>query len=169
MNWRFMLGTIWVTLVTAMMLTACERHGAVGDLQDYLVKVKEAEKNKKRVSIIAELKPPKGSAYEAIDARSPFHTREVEKNQAVASNPLLAYPLSVLRFVGTLTQGDVTFAFIMTPDSMVYQVKAGDVIGDHQGKVVEVTSNRVNVMEQETEKGQAVMQRIVTLELKEGF
>lgn len=169
MNIRFIISTILMTIITAMMLSACERHGAISDLQEYLKKVKDTEAQKKRISIIAELKPPLATTYQVEGGRSPFSAVAIGNTEAIAANPLLAYPLTVLRFVGTLTQGSMTFAFIMTPDNMVYQVKEGDVIGDHQGKVVSILPNRLNVMEQESEKGTTVMQRIVTLELKEGL
>lgn len=168
MNSRFLISTLFMTVVTAMLLTACERHGAVTDLQEYVQKIKRDEAKKKRVSLIEELKPPIPATFKADNKRSPFSLTEIPADRTVAANPLLGYPLNVLKFVGTLSQGDKTFAFIMTPDNMVYQVKEGDMIGDHHGKVVDIKPNRLNVMEQETENGTA-MQRIVTLELKEGM
>ncbi len=91
----------------------------------------------------------------------------MEQGKDKHANPLQAYPLSVLRFIGTLSRGNIIFAFIMSPDQMVYQVKQGDMIGDRNGKIISIYPDRINVMEQDTTFGTQSVQRIVTLQLKE--
>ena len=73
----------------------------------------------------------------------------------------------MLRFVGTVTQNGDTVAFITAPDSRIYQIKVGDVIGDRQGKVVTIDADRISLIEQSAEDGPAGMKRVVTLKLKE--
>ncbi len=50
---------------------------------------------------------------------------------------------------------------------MVYQIKEGDFIGDRQGKVISIYQDRLNIMEQDAAYGKQMIQRIITLQLKE--
>jgi Tfp pilus assembly protein PilP len=73
----------------------------------------------------------------------------------------------VLRFVGTVTQNGSTIAFISAPDNKIYQIKAGDIIGDHDSEVTQIDSDRISMIEQYSENGSTPMKRVVTLQLKE--
>ena len=96
----------------------------------------EAKKQKDEPVSIAPLTSTK---YQAETLRSPFTTEEVTtKNKAIASNPLQSYPLSMLRFVGTLFYGTHVSAIMMTPDNKVYQVKQNDIVGDHDGIITNI-------------------------------
>lgn len=56
--------------------------------------------------------------------------------------PLEAYPLENLKFVGVLSKKNSIFATIQTPDNMVYQVKPGSHLGEKFGVVTALTENR---------------------------
>lgn len=55
--------------------------------------------------------------------------------------PLEAYPLENLKFVGVLSKKNSMFATIQTPDNLVYQVKPGSHLGEKFGVVTALTEN----------------------------
>lgn len=56
--------------------------------------------------------------------------------------PLEAYPLEALKFVGVVSRQHKTYATIQTPDNMIYQVKPGNYIGEKLGLITALTENR---------------------------
>jgi type IV pilus assembly protein PilP len=59
--------------------------------------------------------------------------------------PLEAYPLESLRFVGVISRKQVIFALIQTSDNMVYQVKPGNHLGDKLGLITALRENPVTL------------------------
>ncbi|TSA11088.1 MAG: pilus assembly protein PilP [Betaproteobacteria bacterium] len=60
--------------------------------------------------------------------------------------PLEAYPLESLKFVGTLSQKGVNYALVRA-DSSVYRVKAGNYLGQNFGIITGITDNLINLKE----------------------
>jgi type IV pilus assembly protein PilP len=56
--------------------------------------------------------------------------------------PLEAYPLESLKFVGVMSKKNKTFATIQTPDQMVYQVKPGQYMGEKLGLITSLAENK---------------------------
>lgn len=56
--------------------------------------------------------------------------------------PLEAYPLESLKFVGVMSKKNKIFATIQTPDNLVYQVKPGNYIGEKLGLIVSLAESR---------------------------
>lgn len=56
--------------------------------------------------------------------------------------PLEAYPLESLKFVGVMSKKGKTFATMQTPDNMVYQVKPGNHMGEKLGLITSLAENR---------------------------
>ncbi len=56
--------------------------------------------------------------------------------------PLEAYPLEGLKFVGVLSKKNKIFAAIQTPDNMVYQVKPGQYMGEKLGLITALAENQ---------------------------
>ncbi|SDK70445.1 type IV pilus assembly protein PilP [Methylophilus rhizosphaerae] len=56
--------------------------------------------------------------------------------------PLEAYPLESLSFVGVMSKQNKVFATIQTPDSLVYQVKPGNYMGEKLGQITALAENR---------------------------
>lgn len=55
--------------------------------------------------------------------------------------PLEAYPLESLKFVGVLSKKSTIFATIQTPDNMLYQVKPGSHLGEKFGVITALAEN----------------------------
>lgn len=88
--------------------------------------------------------------------------------------PLEAYPLEGLKFVGVVSRHNRTYATIQTPDNLVYQVKPGNYLGEHFGLITALAENRqshryemtVKQTVQDLTSGEWTVQ-MTTLELQE--
>lgn len=56
--------------------------------------------------------------------------------------PLEAYPLEGLKFVGVVSKQHKIYASIQTPDSLIYQVKPGNYIGEKLGLITALSENK---------------------------
>lgn len=56
--------------------------------------------------------------------------------------PLEAYPLEALKFVGVVSRQHKTYATIQTPDNMIFQVKPGNYMGEKLGLITALAENR---------------------------
>lgn len=152
------------------LLSACDSNQPIKDLQAYIdqlqsVKSTAATDPKAATKNIESLEPAK---YTEETRRSPFQVLDVTPSKgSTQTNPLQAYPLDMLRFVGTVTNANKTTAFIAAPDNKIYQVKEGDIMGDRNGKIVSIESDRISLVEQGANPDQANMKQVVTLQLKE--
>jgi len=158
-----------VMLPATIFLSGCDSNSKFKDLQKYIENLKK-EEGKETKNKTAELKEaaPVSVKYSSMTLRSPFEVLEATPAKGrIATNPLQAYQLDMLRFVGTVTKNGSTIAFVSAPDNRIYQIKVGDVIGDHDSEVVKIESDRISLIEQYTEDGNAPMKRVVTLQLKE--
>lgn len=156
-----------LVIMLTLPLSACDGDSRYKDLQEYIKHLKEADSAKKNVNVLANLKLPVPVTYQASNMRSPFEETMTTSTIKKGSSPLQSYPLTMLRFVGTVTRSNVVFAFILAPDNMVYEVKQGDIIGDNYGKVISINMDKMNIMEQSSENGKKEVQRVITLQPKE--
>ena len=157
--------TFMILSIGPLLLAGCEQSSdkATIDLQSYVEKLKQ--------NYIPIIKPhPKTSiqdlpavTYQASNLREPFSSPSNELSGDQPSKPLQSYPLSSLRFVGTLSKNQIIYAYVMTPDDMIYQIKEGDIIGDHDGRVTHIYHDRINILEQDKDNTEEITQRIVTI------
>lgn len=169
MNFTRKIGLLAVML-GAILLVSCDNNKPFKDIEEKIAKMKQEgvkpdagskDSTKKEV-------PPETAKYESEKRRSPFEIMDAAPSKGkVSSNPLQAYPLDMLRFVGTVTQNGHTVAFISAPDNKIYQIKAGDIIGDHDSEVINIDADRISLVEHYSEDGSEAMKRVVTLQLKE--
>lgn len=55
--------------------------------------------------------------------------------------PLEAYPLESLKFVGVVSKKNIMYATIQTPDNMLHQVKPGSHLGEKFGVITSLNEN----------------------------
>src|SRR5215813_8554959 len=94
-----------------------------------------------KVDPLPQIKPYEPFAYNAFDLPDPFKPRKIEPAKGSGSKlapdlarrrePLEAYPLESLNMVGTLTKEKTMYALVRTPDKDVYQVVAGNHLGQN--------------------------------------
>ena len=165
MGIRFML-----IFSLTLALSGCGGGDAPKDLQKFVENTRQNAINNSKNKQSEKIALPMPVTFNAEPMRAPFEQESpATPEKKVAATPLQAYPVNMLKLVGTVTQGTHTFAYVIAPDQMTYRVDQGDRIGDHEGMVTSIQPGRINVMEEDTSAtpGNTKMQRIVTLELKE--
>ncbi len=68
-------------------------------------------------------------------------------NFSRAKEPMEAYPLESIRYVGHLAKGKVIYALLKTPDSGLQQAKLGNFIGQNYGMITSITDSEVALKE----------------------
>ena len=91
---------------------------------------------------LPQIKPYEPFAYNAFDLPDPFKPRKIEPTKggsklapdlARRREPLEAFPLESLTMVGTLEKNKAMYALVRTPEKDVYQVRAGNYLGQNFG------------------------------------
>ena len=166
------------SLIPAVLLAAC---GASQD--DDLTKFMQ-EADQTMVAPVEPLPEVQGFSPRQYNADGVLHDPFVPRKAAVQNSnqpdltrpkePLEAYPLENLKFVGVLSKKNSIFAAIQTPDNMVYQVKPGSHLGEKFGVVTALIENR-QTLKYELKVKETVQdpvsgewsQQMTTLELQE--
>lgn len=111
--------------------------------------------------ITPRIKPlPEMKAYSALQYNAdgmlvnPFRPRKaVSKSDVMQPNmnrpkePMEAYPLESIKYVGTLSKQGLIYALLKTPDNAVQQVKTGHYVGQDYGLVTQITDSEVILKE----------------------
>ena len=109
-----------------------------------------------RVDPLPQIKPYEPFAYNAFDLPDPFKPRKIEPTKGGSKlapdltrrrEPLESYPLESLNMVGTLEKGKAMYALVRTPDKEVFQVSAGNYLGQNFGVIVGITDGEVRLKE----------------------
>ncbi|WP_227431325.1 pilus assembly protein PilP [Psychrobacter sp. I-STPA6b] len=99
--------------------------------------------------------------YNGTNVRSPFLPQSLMNLQAQIENdegvtpdttrekqPLEEYELSQLVYHGMVLAPDgVQYGLVQLPDGLVQSVKVGDYMGVNDGRIVEITSTQINLIE----------------------
>ena len=145
---------IGIVLLTASALLA----GCGGEThQDLRTWMQDQGKNSKgRLDPLPQIKPYEPFAYNAYDLPDPFKPRKIEPTKGSSRlapdltrrrEPLEAYPLESLTMVGTLERGKGVFALVRTPEKDIYQVRAGNYMGQNFGVVTGISDGEVKLKE----------------------
>lgn len=94
-----------------------------------------------------------------IDINAPDKKRPKE--------PLEAYPLDALKFVGTLRQGNEMWALIKLPSSDITHVRIGNYMGQNYGRIVSIKNDSIQLIETTQTSGKWEKHK-TTLELYTG-
>ncbi|MEJ2061546.1 MAG: pilus assembly protein PilP [Gammaproteobacteria bacterium] len=128
----------------------------MSDLQQWVAKVK-AEKHAK-IEPIPEIKPQVTFKYPQ-HTRDPFDSSVLLSNKQAKSDSsikidknrtpeyLESFPLSTLKMVGTIQEKGLLWALIQTPDGTIQRVTTGNYMGEHDGKILRISSNAIYLRE----------------------
>ena len=151
------------TLLVSVFLTACGSKTFFPDLQEFVDEVQA--KPKGRIKPLPEFKAHSTFAYSAAAMRSPFEPPIVIQKSDLVFDPdsivepdfnrpkeyLEQFSFDALKMVGTIQKPDdkqaPLWALINDGQGQIHRVKNGDYIGRSHGKVMEIFSNRIDVME----------------------
>lgn len=142
---------IALMILLSCILSACDTPGT-RDLNRYIndIKLRPA----KSIEPLPEFTPlPKFIYPEQDSRRSPFKPRVIVQADTFSPNvkrpkqPLEAFPLDALKFVGILKQGPIVWALIKQPDGLVSRVKPGDYMGQNYGQVISIKEKFIKLQE----------------------
>jgi type IV pilus assembly protein PilP len=144
------LAQIFVIGSFVLLLASCG--GDDTDLNNYINRIKS--RPGAPIEPIPEFKPlPKFIYPEDTKRRSPFKPVVDQQSDNFAPNikrpkqPLEAFPLDALKFVGILKNGPIVWALISQPGGLVSRVKAGDFIGQNYGQVMLIKEKYIRLQE----------------------
>lgn len=135
------------------LLAACQ--GETGDDLDKFM-AESAKDMHVRVEPLPEVLPYMPMEYNADGTLiNPFKARKaisegagkLQPNMNRPREPLEAYPLESLKFVGSIEKLKLKYGLIQTPDESVQQVKVGNYMGQNFGMVTEITESGVVLKE----------------------
>lgn len=93
--------------------------------------------------------------YAAQGLRDPFSAPAPDRESGNGKGPdpnrrkeaLEAYPLDSLGMVGTIGSGNGLVALLMAPDKVTYKVTAGNYVGQNDGRITGVYTDRIEIVE----------------------
>ena len=168
----------FITAGAALLLAGCSASD-VREVQDWMAQVKKD--TKVSVKPIPEPKTFIPFAYTARESLDPFtpnkllaelaraaetSTDRLKPDTARRKEFLESYPLDTLSMVGTMEKGGISYALVQI-DRQVYQVRAGQHIGQNYGTVIAVSDGAVTIKEVVQDAGGDWVERLAKLELQE--
>jgi len=164
-------------LLCGALLAGCE--GENQELQDWM----EQQKREVRPSVQPLAAPKKFDPVPYANAQQvdPFSTQKLtvalkqeakQPNSLLAAEmnrrkePLEAFPLDAMAMVGSVARGGVPFALLKV-DNLLYQVKAGDYVGQNYGRIMRISETEVTLREVVQDAAGEWTERNATLQLQE--
>ena len=132
--------------------------GCSSEMDDLKQFVRESDKGlPRKIEPLPAVKPFEPFAYEGFDLPDPFKPRKIasnekkddriEKELTRRKEPLEAFPLESLTMVGTLARNKTTYALVRTPERDVFQVRAGNYMGQNYGVIIEIGDGELKLKE----------------------
>jgi type IV pilus assembly protein PilP len=98
------------------------------------------------------------------ESKQPNSLLAAEMNRR--KEPLEAFPIDSMSMVGSVAKGGVPFALLRV-DNLLYQVKAGDYLGQNYGRILRITETEVALREVVQDAAGEWTERNATLQLQE--
>ena len=154
------------------------------DIRQWIVE--ERNQTRPKVAPIPAPKQFKPEAYTNAAAIEPFSNQKLTQalkrdSSQVAANgalvapelarrkePLEAFPLDAMTLVGSILKSGQPVALVKV-DSLLYQVKLGNYLGEHYGRVTKISETEVVLREIAQDGVGEWIERVVTLQLLEGI
>ena len=111
---------------------------------------------KGKLDPLPQIKPYDPFTYNAFDLPDPFKPRKIEPTKGGGrlapdftrrKEPLESFPLESLLMVGTLAKNKTTYALVATPERDVFQVRAGNYLGQNYGVITEIGDSELKLKE----------------------
>jgi type IV pilus assembly protein PilP len=142
-------------LVCCALLLACSTGSDHADLRQWM---DEASKNLRgKITPLPEVKSYEPVSYEVGNLVDPFKSSRVIPEKVKSEGgikidwdrprePLEAYPLESLKYVGVMTRKNVSYA-IVRADRSLYQVKTGNYLGQNFGVITNISESEIVLKE----------------------
>jgi type IV pilus assembly protein PilP len=183
---------LYPILLGLLLISGCGDN-SISDLEKYVAKIKAKENP--HVDPIPEIKHIPPYFYEVQHMRDPFKPLEevtaklnipgrittgsgtgkgTQKKACPPPNPnrvrvgLELISLDTIKMIGTLeTKGSLWALVTSSGEKTIYQVKTGDYIGEHHGKIIKISEAKMDVLEQIPDGEGCWKPRITTVSLFE--
>ena len=132
--------------------------GCSSEIDNLKTFVRDSDKDlPRRIEPLPAVKPFEPFAYEGFDLPDPFKPRKLSAPKEGSGGgiapdlnrrkePLEAFPLEQLKMVGTLSQGNDTYALVRA-DKTLYRVKKGNYMGQNFGLIMDVNDSEIKLKE----------------------
>jgi len=167
---------VWLS-VLAMGLVSC------GAEQEELAQWMEQQRREAKPSVQPLSAPKKFNpqAYVALTGVDPFSTQKLtvalkqearQPNSVLAGEinrrkePLEAFPLDSMTMVGSVVRSGRPYALLRV-DSLLYQVKQGDYVGQNYGKITKISETDLSIREIVQDAAGEWIERVGALQLQE--
>jgi type IV pilus assembly protein PilP len=116
----------------------------------------QGKTTKGKLDPLPQIKPYDPFTYNAFDLPDPFKPRKIEPTKGGGrlapdftrrKEPLESFPLESLVMVGTLAKNKTTYALVATPERDVFQVRAGNYMGQNYGVITEIGDSELKLKE----------------------
>jgi type IV pilus assembly protein PilP len=152
-------------------LVACS--SADNDLSRFIEETKKEPGG--HVEPLPEVKPYETFVYAAQSMRSPFQPGGAGGPNAAGLRPdskrnrefLEQFSLDTLKMVGTLKLSGQMYGLVQTKDGLVHRVSPGNYVGQADGKITDISTSKINVIEIVPDGLGGYMERRASLGLNE--
>ncbi len=149
----------WATLWCALAALAGCADDEISDLQAYVTEVKSRKQG--RIEPLPEFHSIEPFTFEGSGRRDPFARAEAKEETSERPHPvagprpdlsrtkedLEAYELDSLRMVGTIRLQGALWGLVKAADGTIYRVRPGNHMGRNYGRIQEITSDHIFLVE----------------------
>ncbi|MEK7307983.1 MAG: pilus assembly protein PilP [Nitrospirota bacterium] len=168
---RFLIIIFSAIMIISPVFYGCNKKAGTTSAK---AKASAVEKIEVKPEILIGDKPEseKGYVYDPAGRRDPFVPLVVvskgEKKSSKIAGNLESYDIGDFTAVAIAKKGSYYYALLIAPDNKSYTVKEGTVIGLHNGKVLQITSNKILIKEYVEDYTGKQKSREILLELHKG-
>lgn len=141
------------SLLASVLLASCSG-GDQDELRQWMAD--ETKDFRGKIPPLPQVKPYEPVAYDAASLIDPFKPTKIQPDQKAGGGlqpdfnrprePLEAYPLESLKYVGSLTRNKQTYGIVQA-DGSLHQVRAGNYMGQNFGVITNITEMEMTLRE----------------------
>ena len=163
-----------ILVSVCIVLASCAQSGDQQDLQQWM---NDAAKGiKGRIPPLPQVKPYEPVAYDVGNLVDPFKPAKIAPEGKKGGGgvqpdfdrprePLEAYPLESLKYVGVMSKKKVSYAIVLV-DGSLYQVRTGNYLGQNFGVVTKISEAEVVLKELVQDAAGDWVERVSSLQLQ---
>lgn len=171
---------LFLGLATSLLLSACSDDD-YSDLSQYIAKVKAIPKG--AIKPLPEIKIVESFVFNPEGLRDPFKplvqpeeqenggeflaSGGIQPDTTRRKEELEAFPLTLLRMVGTVNMDANLWALIKADDGTIHRVQAGNYMGKNYGKIIRISMDKIELMEIVPDKPGTWREQQTSVELTE--
>ena len=148
---RAIVTALGTAVLASLVAAGCS--GGQSDLQKWIADT--LKKPGGRIQALPEVKPYETFVYGASAMRSPFQPQGPSSAGSASLRPnsrrnrefLEGFSLDTLKMVGTFKVGTNFYGLVQSKDGLVHKVQPGNYLGQNDGKVTDINSGKISLVE----------------------